>query len=83
MAFVSPPQPDWTAMRHGLSVKEGKAVHCFPISAAVKTTSDKADRTWVYNNIPGVGCKPGGVWHFVEGCEQTGHHSQVHCPNRS
>ncbi|KAJ6553425.1 hypothetical protein B0H19DRAFT_1156413 [Mycena capillaripes] len=76
MAFVNPPQPDQTAMRHGLSAKEGKAVHRFPISAAVKTTLDKTDRTRVYSDTPGVGCEPGGVWHFVEGREQTGHHGQ-------
>ncbi|KAJ6589186.1 hypothetical protein B0H19DRAFT_1058228 [Mycena capillaripes] len=45
MAFVNPPQPDQTAMRHGSSVKKGKAVHRFPISAVVKTILNKVDCT--------------------------------------
>ncbi|KAJ7429038.1 hypothetical protein FB451DRAFT_1425688 [Mycena latifolia] len=42
----------------------------------VNTTNNKADCTKVYSETPGIGCEPGGVWHFIEGQEAMGHHNQ-------
>jgi hypothetical protein len=87
MVFVNTPQLDQTAMRHGPQVEKGTSVRCFPIAPEVKWTSERAEvGLWntrvsepglVYSDTPGEGCEPAGVWYFIEGREQIGHHRQV------
>jgi hypothetical protein len=87
MVFVNTPQPDQTATRHGPDAEKGTSVHRFPIAPEVKWTSECAEGGLrntrvsepglVYSDAPGQGCEPAGVWHFIEGREQIGHHGQV------
>ncbi|KAJ6603786.1 hypothetical protein B0H10DRAFT_2078693 [Mycena sp. CBHHK59/15] len=86
MAFVNTPNRDQTTMRHGPLAENGTSVHRFPIAPEVKWTSKPAeaglrntqvsDPGRVYSDKPGEGCEPSGVWHFIEGREQIGHHGQ-------
>ncbi|KAJ6612994.1 hypothetical protein B0H10DRAFT_259094 [Mycena sp. CBHHK59/15] len=86
MAFVNTPNRDQTTMRHGPLAENGTSVHSFPIAPEVKWTSKPAeaglrntqvsDPGQVYSDKPGEGCEPSGVWHFIEGREQIGHHGQ-------
>jgi hypothetical protein len=87
MAYVNPPNHDQTAARHGELAAAGKSVHRFPIAPDVKCTSKRneaglqntlmSEPGLVFSDKAGEGCEPSGVYHFIEGREQRGHHGQV------
>ncbi|KAJ7806757.1 hypothetical protein B0H14DRAFT_2610242 [Mycena olivaceomarginata] len=89
MAFVNPPKHDQTIMRHGPVPKNGLSLHRFPIAPEVKRTSDTVKAGLrnsqisvpglVYSDQPDEGCEPSGVWYFIEGRKQIGHHRQDMC----
>lgn len=85
MALMNPPNLDQTSARHG-DLETGQ-LHHFPIAPGVSRTDDilKAglnnskmpERGLVYSASEGQGSEPRGVYHFVEGGEQIGHHGEV------
>ncbi|KAJ7821785.1 hypothetical protein B0H14DRAFT_3733215 [Mycena olivaceomarginata] len=86
MAFINPPKHDQTINRHGPVPENGSSLHWFPIAPGVKRTSDAVEAGLrntripepglVYSDQSDKGCEPSGVWHFIEGREQIGHHGQ-------